>query len=285
METYKCIQISYVQIRQKTLETIYFSFIRPTLEYADIVWDNCNMNEKYKLEQIQYEAAMIVTGATRSCSRAKLIEETGWLSLEKRRYNHRIFTFYKMLKNNVPTYFKDLLPPTVHQVSQRNLRSGHKLQPPRCNTNLYQNSFRIQTINDWNALPDNIKLINSNAEFKRYLYKDARVIPPYFYSGERRCQILHTRLRLGCSTLNSDLFKNHLRDNDSCACGSPETAEHFLCICSNYDNIRRTTLQQIQVPFNTNILLCGCPLYDNQTNGEIFDFVHKFIINSRRFDN
>ena len=116
------------------------------------------------------------------------------------------------------------------------------------------------------ALPDNIKLINSNAEFKRYLYKDARVIPPYFYSGERRCQILHTRLRLGCSSLNSDLFKNHLRDNDSCACGSPETAEHFLCICSNYDNIRRTTLQQIQVPFNTNILLCGCPLYDNQTN-------------------
>ena len=95
---------------------------------------------------------MIVTGATRSCSRAKLIEETGWLSLEKRRYNHRIFTFYKMLKNNVPTYLKDLLPPTVHQVSQRNLRSGHKLQPPRCNTNLYQNSFRIQTINDWNGV-------------------------------------------------------------------------------------------------------------------------------------
>ena len=64
------------KLDRKTLETIYFSFIRPTLEYADIVWDNCNMNEKYKLEQIQYEAAMIVTGATRSCSRAKLIEET-----------------------------------------------------------------------------------------------------------------------------------------------------------------------------------------------------------------
>ena len=85
------------KLDRKILETIYFSFIRPSLEYADIVWDNCNMNEKYKLEQIHYEAAMIVTGATRSCSRAKLIEETGWLSLEKRRYNHRIFAFYKML--------------------------------------------------------------------------------------------------------------------------------------------------------------------------------------------
>ena len=121
-------------------------------------------------------------------------------------------------------------------------------------------------------------------EFKRYLCKDTGVTPPYLYFGERRCQIIHTRLRLGCSSLNSDLLKNHLRDDDKCACGSPETAEHFFTICSNYNNIRATTLLQIQFPFNTNILLCGCPLYDNETNREIFDFVHKFIISSRRFD-
>ena len=73
---------------------------------------------------------------------------------------------------------------------------------------LYQNSFLIQTIKDGNALPDNVKLINSNMEFKRYLCKDTGVTPPYMYFNERRCQILHTRLRLGCSSLNSDLFKN-----------------------------------------------------------------------------
>ena len=64
------------KLDRKTLESIYFSFIRPTLEYADIVWDNCYTIEKYKLEQIQFEAAMIVTGATRSCSRTKLMEES-----------------------------------------------------------------------------------------------------------------------------------------------------------------------------------------------------------------
>ena len=72
------------KLDRKTLESIYFSFIRPTLEYADILWDNCNTIEKYKLEQIQFEAALIVTGATRSCSRTKLMEETGWLILEKK---------------------------------------------------------------------------------------------------------------------------------------------------------------------------------------------------------
>ena len=33
-------------------------------------------------KKIQIEAAMIVTGATRSCSNAKILEEAGWESLE-----------------------------------------------------------------------------------------------------------------------------------------------------------------------------------------------------------
>ena len=38
----------------QSLEIIYTSFIRPVLEYADVVWDNCtqyeiNALEKYKL--------------------------------------------------------------------------------------------------------------------------------------------------------------------------------------------------------------------------------------------
>ena len=31
---------------QKSLETIYISFIRPILEYVDIIWDNCSQQEK-----------------------------------------------------------------------------------------------------------------------------------------------------------------------------------------------------------------------------------------------
>ena len=272
------------KLDRKTLETIYFSFIRPTLEYSDVVWDNCNCDEKYRIEQIQIEAALIVTGATRSCSRSKLLEDTGWISLEKRRYNHRLLTFFKMLKKDVPLYLKDLVPPTVHQVSQRNLRSGGNIQPARCNTSLYQNSFLIKTIKDWNILPENIKLCNSDAQFKRYLNKDNKVVPTYFYVGERRSQILHTRLRLGCSLLNSDLYKNHLRDNDKCICGAPETAEHFLFECNIYAHQRNTTIYQIPFQINTIILLSGCPLYDDAANVEIFKIVQRFIIESGRFD-
>ena len=36
---------------RKALETIYLSFIRPILEYADIVCYNCNMHEPYLVRQ------------------------------------------------------------------------------------------------------------------------------------------------------------------------------------------------------------------------------------------
>ena len=42
---------------RKSLETIYISFIRPVIEYADTTWDNCTQNDKQELEKIQLEAA------------------------------------------------------------------------------------------------------------------------------------------------------------------------------------------------------------------------------------
>ena len=41
---------------RKSLETIYFSFIRPLLEYSDVVWDNCTQYESLEIEKIHHEA-------------------------------------------------------------------------------------------------------------------------------------------------------------------------------------------------------------------------------------
>ena len=36
---------------RKSLETIYTAFIRPILEYVDLVWDNCTQQEKHDFEK------------------------------------------------------------------------------------------------------------------------------------------------------------------------------------------------------------------------------------------
>ena len=128
------------------------------------------------------------------------------------------------------------------------------------------------------------KLLETWTQLETLKNKGIKKVPPFYYIGERKCQILHSRLRLGCSSLNNDLFLNHLRDNNKCTCGSPETATHFFFECTNYDTVRISTLNQIPYQINTDILLFGCPLYDNETNGEIFRHVHTFIVRSKRFD-
>ena len=52
--------------------------------------------------------------------------------------------------------------------------------------------------------------------------------PKYFYFRERQVQILHTRLRTKCSSLNHDIFLKNLTDSPLCRCGSIKNAEHYL---------------------------------------------------------
>ena len=45
-----------------TLKRVYCTYIRPLLEYASEVWDGCNQIDARRLEQVQLNAARIVTG-------------------------------------------------------------------------------------------------------------------------------------------------------------------------------------------------------------------------------
>jgi hypothetical protein len=56
------------KVDRKLLEHMHFSYFRPILEYADVIWDNCPNYIKEKLEHINYEAARIITGATKLAS-------------------------------------------------------------------------------------------------------------------------------------------------------------------------------------------------------------------------
>ena len=50
------------RLKRDYLENNYLVFIRPILEYASEVWDNCRQTNCNRLEKIQIEVARIVTG-------------------------------------------------------------------------------------------------------------------------------------------------------------------------------------------------------------------------------
>ena len=62
------------KLPRQALVTIYKAFIRPHLEYGDIIYDKPD-NETFinKIEKAQYDTALAITGAIRGTSREKLM--------------------------------------------------------------------------------------------------------------------------------------------------------------------------------------------------------------------
>ena len=77
-----------VQVLPKqSLITIYKSFIRPHLDYSDIIYDQPN-NESFcnLIERVQYNSALAITSAIKGTSQLKIYNELGIESLKFRRW-------------------------------------------------------------------------------------------------------------------------------------------------------------------------------------------------------
>ena len=89
-----------ILLTRAPLITIYKSFIRPHLDYGDVIYDqNFNMSFQQKMETIQYNAALAITGAIRGSSREKLYQELGLETLQQQRWYRKLCRFYKILKS------------------------------------------------------------------------------------------------------------------------------------------------------------------------------------------
>ena len=76
-----------VTLPRSSLLTIYKSFVRPHLDYGDVIYNQPNNNRlSEKIESIQYNAALAITGAIRGTSREKLYQELGLESLKDRKW-------------------------------------------------------------------------------------------------------------------------------------------------------------------------------------------------------
>ena len=83
-------QVNYLrklkyQLPRTVLNKLYCTYIRPLLEYASGVWDGCNETDANRLEQIQLNAARIVTGLSIFASLNSLYFESEWETLAQRR--------------------------------------------------------------------------------------------------------------------------------------------------------------------------------------------------------
>ena len=108
-------------IPTEALLTIYKSFLRPHLDYGNIIYDRAfNKSFQNKLESVQYDAALAITGAIRGSSREKLYQELGLESLKSRRWYQKLCSFFKLKKNKHPSFHFDVIPKVLSTRTTRN---------------------------------------------------------------------------------------------------------------------------------------------------------------------
>ena len=283
-------------IPRSSLLTIYKSFVRPHLDYGDVIYDQgYNKSFHQKVETIQYNAALAITGAIRGTSREKLYQELGLESLEQRRWFRKLCLFFKIYKNHSPSYLAKFIPTTNNE---RVTRSSSNVPFMNCNHNFFKNSFFPSVICEWNKLDLNIRNSESYAIFRKSILKFIRPAPNKLFGIHNlRGVKLLTRLRLGLSHLNEHKFRHGFQDclNPLCNCGTDvETTSHFLLHCPNFKPERQTLLSKIKVIDSsllnrseasiTELLLYGDSKLRDDSNSEILNSTVDYIISTKRFD-
>ena len=159
-----------------------------------------NTSFMQKLEFVQYNASLAISGCFRGTSRDKLYSELGLESLADRRFYRRLIAFYKIVNKKAPQYLIDYL--LSQDLASINLRKRPAIYPLDARTERYRNSFCPYCISQWNNLDNRIRNLTSIANFKRAILDFVRPNPtPYFKTNRLSGFVVFTRLRVGFSHL------------------------------------------------------------------------------------
>ena len=256
------------------LPFIYKSFARPHLHYGDTIYDQ-SQNESFcnKLESVQYNAALAITGAILGTSKIKLYKELGLECLKSRRWFRWFCKFYKIKTYKIQPSLAQLLPKGTHSY---NTPKSEDITIFQSRTETFKFSFFPWSFVEWNKLE--LKTRNScYLVFRNYLIRRIQLLaaPVYNIHNPLRLKLL-TRLRFGLSQINEHRFshnlKNCLNPLDTCSLEVEATADFFL-YCHHFNAIRiklndilkaiDKDIMKLSDSFLTKVIFYGDSKYNN----------------------
>ena len=138
--------------------TAYLTIVRPSMEYAAVIWDPYHHNNIQQLEKVQRRAARwVLNDFNRFSSVTAMLQHLSWPSLQLRRKISRLQALFKIIHQD---YSLSIPPHFISMTRSTRLYHPHRFILPNSSTYSYQQSFFSRSIKDWNNLPSSI--IESN---------------------------------------------------------------------------------------------------------------------------
>ena len=197
------------RLPRSSLITIYRSFVRPHLDYGDVIFDKA-YNNAFQ-QRLEYKDSLAITGGIKGSSTERLHQELGSESLQNRRWFRKLSVFYKIVKEQSPKYLYDLIP--SNNISYQTRNSRNLVIPQfKIRNNFFLNSFFPSALVEWNKLDSDIRNSPSYSTFKKKILNFIRPCSnDIFNVSHPKGLIFLTRLRADLSHLSEHKFKQFFR--------------------------------------------------------------------------
>ena len=234
-------------LRRQTLDLLYKLTVRSVIDYALPVYHkNLKQTEIARLENLQYRAAKVVTGALHFTSREKLNAELGWETISQRGDFLGLNVFHKIHLHETRPLIRNCMP-KLDIERKFELRSKGGYIPFKNYGNKFKTSFFPHISGLWNSLPKNVQCKNIE-DFKTHTKKEMK--PPrhkHFSRGDKLGNSLLTQIRVGRSYLNEHKFTIGHSESPECLCHfKTESPQHYFLDCFLYLPERQTLFTLIE---------------------------------------
>ena len=269
---------------------LHKSFVRPCLDYGDIIYEQTFNSSFYeKLKSFQYNASLAITGAIKGTSREKLYNGLGLESLHARRWYRKLCYFYMFYVLKQPEHLFNLIPVRTSNYRTRNVDGVTYFN---IRHNFFKNPFFSHLL---------LNGINWILDFKKsrasliLSFIRPKANGDFNCNGSKELKFV-TRLRLELSLLREDEFKHSFQDsiNRHCSCSlAVQSTIHYFLHCFLFIIERHTLLNIISQIDNklldsneSNLIqhLFGEPSRGTKTNTEILNATVNYILTTKRFD-
>ena len=190
-----------------------------------------------KLDSIQYNVCLAITGALRGTSKEKIYKELGLESLQFWSWYKKLGMFYKIPKNKSPQYLFKRTREKPYAYATRNIDN---IPYFKIRHNVFKRSFFPSLIIEWNNVDPTLWNSKSFVVFKNSVLKFIRPSPNNVFSYDNHKVIrLITWLHIGMNCLCEHKFKNSFQDcwNPICSCALDiESTSHFLLHCATFSD-------------------------------------------------
>ena len=268
-------------VNSTVLDKTYKMYVRPHLDYGDVIYHDQLVDMMNALESIQYQAGLIITKCWKGTNKLKLYNELGWESLSQRRVYRRFALYFKIITNETPAYLRE----HIHQL-------------PIKRTSRYEKSFFPFCHLNWNNVDEKIRNVSNLNNFKKEYLKEIRPSKKSYYNIHDKYGVsLILKLRVDFSDLREHRYNHNFNcPSPICKCGTEEESTvHFLLRCPLFKSLRGVLINSISdivkndfsvLPddYVARIALYGSSSFNNITNKLIVESTINYVRKTKRFN-